>query len=205
MLWLFIDYEVKNISYMVKLEKWTKGTYYSCKCQTKGNNSCVNCKRERESNRQGFENSFHKPFNCEICHAQLVRLNQDSDAPIESEHIILVECYQDIKERQHEKDSRYACSKCKVKYEKIALCPYCLKDKEDFDNLCCSQCRPGKTPQEIQQKSQGYINSVMSGQNPAQGSDKTTSYLPWVLGGIGIVVVIIGLVWLMRRNNKEEK
>ncbi|CAJ0748257.1 9520_t:CDS:2 [Entrophospora sp. SA101] len=39
------------------------------------------------------------------------------------------------------------------------------KDKENFDNPCCQQCRYGKTPQEIAIKWQEYEQSVMSGKS----------------------------------------
>jgi len=39
--------------------------------------------------------------------------------------------------------------------------------------------------------------------NINSNQEKPTNYLPYILGGIGLIALVIGIIWLVNRNNKE--
>lgn len=53
-----------------------------------------------------------------------------------------------------------------------------------------------------QQQLSSMINQLQQEINNT-GNPNKTNYLPYILGGVGIVAVIIGLVWLVNRNKRE--
>lgn len=152
---------------MVKLEKWSKGTYYSCPHQEKGNSECISCIQNaeiRERELIGYQTSnatMTSTISCEICQAHIADLNHDTKKNEQDKIIVQVsECYFVNKERGN---AKAVCSNCKDKYEKLILCPFCLQEKETLlDGNCCKQCSYGKNPQEIINKSQEYKNKILN-------------------------------------------
>ncbi len=55
-------------------------------------------------------------------------------------------------------------------------------------------------------QNQGLTSLSLSDlQKTNTGNPDKTNYLPYIFGGVGLIVVIIGLVWLVMRNNKNKE
>lgn len=105
----------------------------------------------------------------------------------------------------------------------ITFCPRTNEIVIERDNNTAlpSPISPTELPTEIQpvitsyfangntslthQQLQTMISQLQSEINSHGQQPDKTNYLPYILGGIGLVVVIIGIVWLVNKNKKIKK
>jgi len=79
----------------------------------------------------------------------------------------------------------------------------------EFDNNSTNTLNTSEQSQAVSylqalNKQELSLDQIQIEKQKNQQTKKPTNYLPWILGGGGIISLIIGLVWLINKNKKEK-